>query len=216
MLVQSSPLSTGRFLLPHVLFKNSCAHEGFDDRAHTMQPNWMGFPQGWGRLLHHSPKAIFLLSLRSLLQKIPGLQNLKEARRLIFISWKCHFIFNLLTLQNPAFFIKVSRNVSLRGRLSVVFLSFSSFSPRKSKWYGLSCSPGLPYQLFGISVGQHRLSWEKGSGEVMWGLWCWMTACDEMRPTQTAMIESSCKVERFWWLKWWLSAEEILLPLSSK
>lgn len=98
----------------------------------------------------------------------------------------------------------------------VVFLSFSSFSPRKSKWYALSCSPGLPYQLFGISVGQHRLSWEKGSGEVMWGLWCWMTACDEMRPTQTAMIESSCKVERFWWLKRWLSAEEILLPLSSQ
>lgn len=74
----------------------------------------------------------------------------------------------------------------------MVFLSFSKFSPRRSDGDGLSCSPGLPYQLLGISGGQHSLSWEKERSVVLDE-----RLCDEVRPTQTVTIESGCKMARF-------------------
>lgn len=85
---------------------------------------------------------------------------MKEARRIIFVSRKCHFIFTLPTLEKTPFFYQsfpkhfpsaqVERGVSL-----------PSFSPLKSQQPSSSRSPGLPQQLLDTLRVKCPLPWKR-------------------------------------------------------
>lgn len=125
-----------------------------------MQPNLNGAFTGLERVTPPLPKGN--LFPKSLLWNISGLQRLKEARRIIFISGKCHFIFTLLTLEKPSFFFYQNFQKCFPPPQVEHGVSLPSFSPLKMPAApGSSRSPGLPRQLWGILGGKRTLSWER-------------------------------------------------------